>query len=80
MGLEVVPSAASLARIFHEAGVAQLVLRGRARAVWRWFVYSVPGAWWQLDASEDVLTCGRGRVIFRLLDDYSCSVASHCVG
>ena len=78
MGLEVVPSVASLARIFRQAGVARLEPRKKPRAAWRRFVYPAPNACWQLDATEYVLTRGRKCVIFQLIDDHSrYSVASH---
>ena len=78
MGLDVVPSMASLARIFREAGVARLEPRKRPRAAWRRFVYPAPNACWQLDATEYVLTGGRKCVIFQLIDDHSrYAVASH---
>jgi putative transposase len=78
MGLDVVPSVASLARIFREAGVARLEPRKRPRSAWRRFVYPVPNACWQLDAAEYVLTRGRKCVIFQLIDDHSrYAVASH---
>ena len=44
MGLDQVPSTASLARIFREAGVARLEPRKRPRAAWRRFVYPAPNA------------------------------------
>ncbi|GAB6986288.1 integrase core domain-containing protein [Nocardioides pyridinolyticus] len=69
MGLDVVPSVASLARIFREAGVARLEPRKRPRSAWRRFVYPAPNACWQLDAAEYVLTGGRKCVIFQLIDD-----------
>jgi putative transposase len=78
MGLDQVPSTASLARIFREAGVARLEPRKRPRAAWRRFVYPAPNACWQLDATEYVLTGGRKCVIFQLIDDHSrYAVASH---
>ena len=78
MGLAVVPSVASLARIFREAGVARLEPRKRPRSAWRRFVYPAPTACWQLDAAEYVLTGGRKCVIFQLIDDHSrYAVASH---
>jgi transposase InsO family protein len=78
MGLEVVPSIASLARIFRQAGVARLEPRKKPRAAWRRFVYPAPNACWQLDATEYVLTRGRKCVIFQLIDDHSrYAVASH---
>ncbi len=78
MGLDVVPSVASLARIFREAGVARLEPRKRPRSAWRRFVYPAPNACWQLDAAEYVLTGGRKCVIFQLIDDHSrYAVASH---
>jgi transposase InsO family protein len=78
MGLPVVPSTASLARMFREAGVARLEPRKKPRAAWRRFVYPAPNACWQLDATEYVLTGGRKCVIFQLIDDHSrYAVASH---
>jgi transposase InsO family protein len=78
MGLDQVPSTASLARIFREAGVARLEPRKRPRAAWRRFVYPAPNACWQLDATEYVLTGGGKCVIFQLIDDHSrYAVASH---
>ncbi len=78
MGLPVVPSVTSLARIFRQAGVARLEPRKRPRASWRRFVYPAPNACWQLDATEYVLTGGRKCVIFQLIDDHSrLAVASH---
>ena len=78
MGLDPVPSVASLARIFREAGVARLEPRKRPRSAWRRFVYPAPNACWQLDATEYVLTGGRKCVIFQLIDDHSrYAVASH---
>ena len=78
MGLPAVPSTASLARIFREAGVARLEPKKRPRSAWRRFVYPAPNACWQLDATEYVLTGGRKCVIFQLIDDHSrYAVASH---
>jgi putative transposase len=78
MGLEQVPSTASLARIFREAGVARLEPRKRPRSAWRRFVYPAPNACWQLDATEYVLSGGRTCVIFQLIDDHSrYALASH---
>lgn len=78
MGLDVVPSIASLARIFREAGVARLEPKKRPRAAWRRFVYPAPNACWQLDGTEYVLTGGRRCVILQLIDDHSrYAVASH---
>lgn len=78
MGLEVVPSTASLARIFRDAGVARKEPRKKPRSAWRRFVYPAPNACWQLDATEYVLTQGRKCVIFQLIDDHSrFAVASH---
>ncbi len=78
MGLEPVPSIASLARIFREAGVARLEPKKKPRSAWRRFVYPAPNACWQLDATEYVLTGGRRCVIFQLIDDHSrYAVASH---
>jgi len=78
MGLEVVPSVASLARIFRQAGVARLEPKKKPRSAWRRFVYPAPNACWQLDATEYVLTGGRKCVIFQLIDDHSrFAVSSH---
>jgi putative transposase len=78
MGLEQVPSTASLARIFREAGAARLEPKKKPRSAWRRFVYPAPNACWQLDATEYVLTGGRKCVIFQLIDDHSrYAVASH---
>ena len=78
MGLEAVPSIASLARIFRQAGIARLEPKKKPRSAWRRFVYPAPNACWQLDATEYVLTGGRKCVIFQLIDDHSrYSVASH---
>ena len=78
MGLDLVPSIASLARIFREAGVARLEPKKKPRSAWRRFVYPSPNACWQLDATEYVLTGGRKCVIFQLIDDHSrYAVASH---
>jgi len=78
IGLKVVPSVASLARIFRQAGVARREPRKKPRAAWRRFVYPAPNACWQLDATEYVLTRGRKCVIFQLIDDHSrYAVASH---
>lgn len=78
MGLPRVPSTASLARVFREAGVARLEPKKKPRSAWRRFVYPAPNACWQLDATEYVLTGGRKCVIFQLIDDHSrYAVASH---
>jgi putative transposase len=78
MGLDQVPSTASLARIFREAGVARVEPKKKPRSAWRRFVYPAPNACWQLDATEYVLTGGRQCVIFQLIDDHSrYAVASH---
>lgn len=78
MGLDQVPSTASLARIFREAGVARLEPKKKPRSAWRRFVYPAPNACWQLDATEYVLSGGRTCVIFQLIDDHSrYAVASH---
>ena len=71
MGLQQVPSTASLARIFREAGVARLEPKKKPRSAWRRFVYPAPNACWQLDATEYVLSGGRTCVIFQLIDDHS---------
>ena len=77
-GAAAVPSIASLARIFREAGVARLEPKKKPRSAWRRFVYPAPNACWQLDATEYVLTGGRRCVIFQLIDDHSrYAVASH---
>lgn len=78
MGLEQVPSTASLARIFRDAGVARREPKKKPRSAWRRFVYPAPNACWQLDATEYALAGGRKCVIFQLIDDHSrYAVASH---
>jgi len=78
LGMNPVPSTASLARIFREAGVARAEPKKKPRAAYRRFVYPAPNACWQLDATEYVLTGGRKCVIFQLIDDHSrLAVASH---
>lgn len=78
MGLDRVPSVASLARIFRQANVARAEPKKKPRSAWRRFVYPAPNACWQLDATEYVLTRGRKCVIFQLIDDHSrYAVASH---
>ena len=78
MGFEQVPSIASLARIFRDAGVARVEPKKKPRSSWRRFVYPAPNACWQLDATGYVLTRGRTCVIFQLIDDHSrYAVASH---
>ncbi|MGX5773108.1 integrase core domain-containing protein [Microbacterium trichothecenolyticum] len=78
LGMEPVPSTASLSRIFRDKGVAKIEPRKKPRAAFRRFVYPAPNACWQLDATEYVLTGGRKCVIFQLIDDHSrLAVASH---
>ena len=78
MGLPQVPSTASLARIFREAGVARVEPKKKPRSAWRRFVYPAPNACWQLDGTEYVLSGGRTCVILQLIDDHSrYAVASH---
>lgn len=78
LGMDPVPSIASLARIFRETGVARAEPRKKPRAAYRRFVYPAPNACWQLDATEYVLAGGRTCVIFQLVDDHSrYAVASH---
>ena len=78
LGLDPVPSVASLARIFRDAGVARLEPKKKPRSAWRRFVYPAPNACWQLDATEYVLTGGRKCVILQLIDDHSrYALASH---
>ena len=78
LGMVPVPSTASLARIFRNAGVARVEPRKKPRAAYRRFVYPAPNACWQLDGTEYVLTAGRKCVIFQLIDDHSrLAVASH---
>ena len=78
LGMIPVPSVASLARIFRDAGVARAEPRKKPRASYRRFVYPAPNACWQLDATEYVLAGGRKCVIFQLIDDHSrYAIASH---
>ena len=67
LGMTPVPSTASLARIFRDAGVARVEPKKKPRASFRRFVYPAPNACWQLDATEYVLTGGRKCVIFQLI-------------
>jgi putative transposase len=71
MGMGTVPSIASLARIFREAGVARREPKKKPRSAWRRFVYPAPNACWQLDGTEYVLSRGRRCVILQLIDDHS---------
>jgi len=78
LGMDPVPSTASLSRIFRDTGVAKLEPRKKPRASYRRFVYPAPNACWQLDGTEYVLTGGRKCVIFQLIDDHSrLAIASH---
>lgn len=78
LGMTPVPSIASLARIFREAGVARVEPNKKPRAAYRRFVYPSPNGCWQIDATEYVLTGGRKCAIFQLIDDHSrLAVASH---
>ena len=78
MGLDPLPSTASLARVFRQAGVARAEPKKKPRSAWRRFVYPAPNACWQLDATEYVLAGGRKCVVFQLEDDHSrLAVASH---
>jgi transposase InsO family protein len=78
LGMDPVPSTASLSRIFRDQGVAKVEPRKKPRASYRRFVYPAPNACWQLDATEYVLTGGRKCVIFQLIDDHSrLAIASH---
>ncbi len=78
LGMVPVPSTASLARIFRDAGVARVEPKKKPRASYRRFVYPAPNACWQLDGTEYVLTGGRKCVIFQLIDDHSrYAIASH---
>lgn len=70
MGLQA-PSVAALARYFRSQGVSRVEPTKRPRASYRRFVYPLPNACWQLDATEWVLNKGRKRVIFQLEDDHS---------
>jgi len=78
MGIKDPPSVASLARIFRQAGVARLEPKKKPRAAFRRFVYPQPNSCWQLDAAEYVITRGRKRTIFQLIDDHTrTAIASH---
>jgi putative transposase len=73
-----VPSTAPLARIFREAGVARLEPKKKATLGVAPVRVPGPNAYWQLDATEYVLTGGRKCVTFQLIDDHSrYGVASH---
>jgi transposase InsO family protein len=78
MGLKQIPAIASLARIFRETGVARKEPKKKPRASYRRFVYPAPNACWQLDAAEYVISNGRKRTIYQLIDDHSrLAIASH---
>jgi len=78
MGVVPVPSTAALSRIFRDAGVARVEPRKKPRASFRRFVYPAPNACWQLDGIEYVLTGGRKRVIFQIIDDHArLAIATH---
>lgn len=78
MGFQMVPSVASLARIFRETGVAKPEPKKKPRSAWRRFVYPAPNACWQVDATDHMLTDGRKCGIFQLIDEHSrYAVASH---
>src|SRR3954447_408842 len=78
MGLDPVPSVASLARIFRQVDVARVEPKKKPRSAWRRFVYPAPNACWQLDGTEYVLSGGRKCVILQLIDDHPrYAVASH---
>ena len=78
LGMDRVPSVASLARTFRDKGVARVEPRKKPRSAWRRFVYPAPNACWQIDATEYVLTGGRTCVVFQLIDDHSrYALASH---
>jgi hypothetical protein len=51
IGLDRVPSIASLARIFRETRVARFEPKEKPRS-WRPFVHPAPNACWQLDATD----------------------------
>ena len=78
LGMDPLPSTASLSRVLRDAGVAKTEPRKKPRSSYRRFVYPTPNACWQLDATEYVLTGGRKCVIFQLIDDHSrLAIASH---
>jgi len=71
MGLPVVPSVASLARIFRERDVSRVEPKKKPRSSYRRFVYPAPNACWQLDAFEYPISGGRVRTILQVIDDHS---------
>ena len=78
MGLAQVPSTASLARIFREAGVARLEPKKKPRSAVAAVRLPGPERVLATRATEYVLTGGRKCVIFQLIDDHSrYAVASH---
>lgn len=78
MGLTCVPSTASPARVFRDAGVARCEPKKKPRSAWRRFVDPAPNACLQLDGTEYVLTGGRRCAILQLIDDHSRdAVGSH---
>lgn len=71
MGLTELPSRATLARIFLQAGLVVPEPKKKPRSAYRRFVYPAPNCLWQIDATEWTLADGTVCAIFQLIDDHS---------
>lgn len=71
MGFTELPSRATLARIFLQAGLVVPEPKKKPRRAYRRFVYPAPNCLWQIDATEWTLADGTGCTIFQLIDDHS---------
>lgn len=71
MGFVDPPSRATLARVFHQAGLVAPEPRKKPRSAFRSFVYPAPNCLWQIDSTAWTLADGSGCVIFQLIDDHS---------
>jgi transposase InsO family protein len=65
------PSRATIARIFRDAGVSALQPRKRPRTSYQRFVHPNPNGCWQIDATQWALADGTIVVIFQVTDDHS---------
>jgi putative transposase len=70
-GFTELPSRATVARIFSQAGLVEPEPRKKPRSAHRRFVYPAPNCLWQIDATEWTLANGSICVIFQVIDDHS---------
>jgi putative transposase len=61
MGLSDLPSRATLARIFTQAGLVAPEPKKKPRSAYRRFVYPAPNCLWQIDATEGTRHVGNGK-------------------